>query len=150
MRFVLYFSFSTAIVPLRNCFSLWEIGLNDHFKYCFLVVIIFTSTLFIGFSLHWSNTILFLNLEFCILILESSFLFLFATLYYVQYSIFTFLVVTLNLNKVLSFKSGICIFFYCLDWEWVLCFPKKKNIILYENTTPYCAFNELVLLYIWD
>ena len=80
LRFILHFSFSIAIAPLRNYFSLLKVDLNfkyfnycKHFKYCFLVVTIFTSTMFIVFSIDLLNIALFLHFEFWFLILLSSF-----------------------------------------------------------------------------
>ena len=55
-----------AIAPLPNYFSLLKVGLNVHFKYCFHVVTILTSTLFIGFSIDLLNIVLVLNLAFCL------------------------------------------------------------------------------------
>ena len=73
LRFILHFSFLIAISPLRNCFYLLKIILNDEFKDCFQVVSIFTLTLFIGFSIDLLNIALFLNLVFYFLILLPSF-----------------------------------------------------------------------------
>ena len=71
-NFILKFSFSIAIAPLQNSFSVLQIGLNDYFKYCFLMVTAFTSTLFIGFFIYLPNIALFLNLAFWFLILVPS------------------------------------------------------------------------------
>ena len=61
VRFIPHFSFSEAIAILQNFFSILKADLNDYFKYCFLAVTIFTSTLFIGFSLGLPNIALLLN-----------------------------------------------------------------------------------------
>ena len=52
------------------CFLL-NIGLNTHFKYCFLDVTIFTSTLLIGFPIDLPNIALFLNLALSLAMLPS-------------------------------------------------------------------------------
>ena len=90
----------------------------------FLVVTIFTSTLFSGFSTNLPHVAPFLNLAFCFLILLPSFSsFFFAILYYAQFMVLKMVlvwipifyefhfVVTLNVNKVLSFDSRGSIFF---------------------------------------
>ena len=70
------FLFFDIIVPFLNCVFLLKVGLNDHSKYCFLVATIFTSTLFIKFSINLPNIVQLFNLfySFIFLILLPSFL----------------------------------------------------------------------------
>ena len=49
LRFIIHISFSIAIAPLQNCFSLLKVSLDDRLKYSFLVVTIFTSALSLDF-----------------------------------------------------------------------------------------------------
>ena len=49
-------------------FSVFKGGLNDHFKFCFLVATIFTSTLVMEYSTNLPDIALFLNLAFYFLI----------------------------------------------------------------------------------
>ena len=113
------------------------------FKYCFLVVTIFISTLFIEFSIDLPSVALFLSLAFCFLILLPSFSALLSksilrsTHGFQNGSCLTskillifFFFAVINLNKVSRFDSGVCIFFYCLNWEKVFCFYQKKNYYL--------------------
>ena len=133
LRFILHFSFSIAIAPLRNYFSLLKVDLNfkyfnyfKHFNFA-LVVTIFTSTMFIVFSIDLLNIALFLHFEFWFLILLRSFSaslrnFVLRSIYGFKNGsclnsniAWIFLIVALNLNEVLSCDSGVFIFFYCLD-----------------------------------
>ena len=120
------FSFLITIVSLRNCLSLLKVGPNGQFKYCFLVVTIFTSISFIGFSIDLPNIALFLNLAFCFhfviffLCLFSQFSITFNiwfknSLFLNSNVLRIFSIVILNVNKVLGFDIRVRIFFYCLD-----------------------------------
>ena len=118
----IYYTFFIAIASLRNFFSLF--GLNDPFQYGFLVVTIFTSTLLIGFSIDLLNIALLLNLWFSFLTLLPSFFtsllkyvlcstYGFLNWFFLWILIFCnyFLIVTLNLNKVLSFNAKFIFYF---------------------------------------
>ena len=93
----------------------------------------FTSALFIGFSIDLLNRTLFLNLVFCLLILLSFFLLLFANLYCVRYmvlkncSLFNsntiriFIIVNLNVSKFyVLIEELVFTFIAYIRWGFLL------------------------------
>ena len=127
LKFILHFSLSIAIASSRNCFPLLKAGLNDHSKYCFLVVTIVTLALFMGFSIDLPNVASFLVSHFVFWFCYLLFLLLFANLYCIRYIVLKMVLLWIiifyeffliaALNKISGFDSGVCIFFDCLDWE---------------------------------
>ena len=115
LRFIPHFSFPIAIAPLRFCFSVLKVCLNDYCKCCFLVIKTFTSIFLIGFSVNLPNIAMFSNLAFCLLIVYFLFLFLFSNLFCIRNMAWKkllvwFLIVTLTLKKVLSFNNRVFVF----------------------------------------
>ena len=136
LRFIPHFSFSIAIAPLRFCFSCLKICLNDYCKCCFLVIKTFTLILFIGFSVNVPNIAMFSNLAFCLLIVYLLFLLLFANLFCVRNMalkklLVWFLIVTLTLNKVLSFNNRVFVFVLLsrLGMSFLLS-PREKLLLI--------------------
>ena len=79
----------------------------------FVSLTIFSTNLFIGFSIDLPNIEMFLNLEFFILFCCLLFLLVFVILYYNQYMLlwmFLVWILILTLNKVLTFLNGVSIF----------------------------------------
>ena len=72
LRFITHLA-DDSCCSIKQLFSLLSVGLNDHFKYCLLIVNIFTSILFIRVFINLSNKAMLFDLSFWFLTLLPSF-----------------------------------------------------------------------------